>query len=67
MVFWLTVLFFSFGLFAPRNATSMASILAAALSVSGAIFLIIEMYMPYGGLIRVSSVPLRSALVHLGQ
>lgn len=67
MVFWLTVIFFSFGLFSPRNATSITSVVAAALSVSGAIFLILEMYMPFRGLIQVSSAPLRSALVHLGQ
>src|SRR5271167_1733906 len=67
LVFWLTVIIFSFGLFAPRNATVVASLLICALSVSGAILLILEMYQPYAGLIKVSSAPLRSALAHLGQ
>jgi len=67
MVFWLIVVFISFGLFAPRNATAIGSLFAAALSVSGAIFLILEMYMPYSGLIQISSAPLRSALAHLSQ
>jgi len=67
MVFWLTVVFVSFGLFAPHNATTIASLMAAALSVSGAIFLILEMYSPFGGLIQLSSAPLHSALAHLGQ
>ncbi|HXZ80273.1 MAG TPA: hypothetical protein VEG30_10120 [Terriglobales bacterium] len=67
MVFWLTVVFVSFGLFAPHNLTTIASLMAAALSVSGAIFLILEMYSPFGGLIQISSAPLRSALTHLGQ
>jgi len=67
MVFWLTIVFISFGLFAPHNATAITSLFAAALSVSGAIFLILEMYMPYSGLVRISSSPLRSALAHLGQ
>jgi len=66
MVFWLTVIFASFGLFAPRNATAIISLLAAAFSVSGAIFLILEMYSPYRGLVQISSAPLRSALAHLG-
>jgi hypothetical protein len=67
MIFWLVVVFVSFGLFAPRNATAIASLFAAALAVSGAIFLILEMYMPFSGLVELSSAPLRSALAHLGQ
>jgi hypothetical protein len=67
MVFWLAVVFLSFGLFAPHNTTTLTSLLAAALSVSGAIFLILEMYSPFAGLIQISSAPLRSALAHLGQ
>jgi hypothetical protein len=67
LIFWLTIIFISFGLFAPRNATVVVSLLISALSVSGAIFLILEMYSPYAGVIRVSSAPLRAALTHLGQ
>jgi Protein of unknown function (DUF4239) len=67
LVFWLTAIFISFGLFAPRNATVTTALFVAALSVSGAIFLILEMYTPFSGVIRLSSAPLRSALVHLGQ
>jgi hypothetical protein len=67
MVFWLILVFVSFGLFAPRNVTAIASLFAAALAVSGAIFLILEMYMPFTGLVQISSTPLRSALAHLGQ
>jgi hypothetical protein len=67
LVFWLTALFTSFGLFAPRNGTVVTSLLVTALSVSGAILLILEMYTPYRGLIQVSSAPLRAALTHLGK
>ena len=67
LVFWLTALFVSFGLFAPRNGTVVGSLFIAALSVSGAIFLILEMYTPYAGLIQISSAPLRAALAHLGE
>jgi hypothetical protein len=67
LVLWLTVIFISFGLFAPFNATVVSSLLVSALSVSGAIFLILEMYSPYSGLIQISSAPLRAALAHLGQ
>ena len=67
LVLWLTVIFISFGLFAPFNATVVSSLFVSALSVSGAIFLILEMYGPYSGLIQISSAPLRAALAHLGQ
>jgi hypothetical protein len=67
LIFWLSIIFISFGLFASRNATVVVSLLVSALSVSGAIFLILEMYSPYEGLIHVSSAPLRAALAHLGQ
>ncbi len=66
LIFWLTIIFISFGLFAPPNAMVFASFFVSALSVSGAILLILEMYTPYGGLIQISSAPLQAALAHLG-
>jgi hypothetical protein len=67
LIFWLTVIFISFGLFAPRNEIAVTSLLVSAISVSGAIFLILEMYSPYSGLIHISSASLRTALAQLGQ
>ena len=67
LIFWLTSLFISFGLFAPRNATVYITMLVSALSVSFAIFLILELYNPYSGVIRISDATLRTALAHLGQ
>lgn len=67
LTFWVTALFISFGLFAPFNATTIASLCISALSVSGAIFLIMEMYTPYAGLITISSAPLRAALAQIGK
>jgi len=67
LVFWLTIIFISFGLFAPPNTTVVASLFVSALSVSGAIFLILAMYTPYSGIIQISSAPLHAALAHLGQ
>ena len=67
LVLWLAVIFISFGLFAPFNGTVVASLFVSALSVSGAIFLILEMYTPYEGVIQLSSAPLRAAIAHLGQ
>ena len=67
LVFWLTIIFISFGLYAPNNFTVMASLFVSALAVWGAVLLILEMYTPFAGLIQVSSAPLRAALAHLGQ
>jgi hypothetical protein len=67
VLFWLTALHMSFGLFAPRNATVIAVLLLCAVSVSGAIFLILEMSHPLSGFIKVSSAPMLKALEHLGQ
>ena len=66
MVSWLTALFISFGLYAPTNATVVTSFFVSALSVSCAIFLILELHAPYRGLIKISSAPLRAALTQLG-
>ena len=66
LVFWLTILFTGFGLFAPRHATVVAALLVCALSLSAAIFLILEMDRPFQGFITVSPEPMRTALAHMG-
>jgi hypothetical protein len=67
LVVWLAVLFAGFGLFAPPNATVVVGLLLGALSVAGAIFLILELARPYDGIMRISHEPLRSALSRLGE
>lgn len=67
LVFWLTINFFSFGLFAPRNATVIATLCLCALAVAGAIFLILELYRPFGGFIQIPSATLQNALAQLGR
>jgi hypothetical protein len=67
LVFWLAIIFASFGLFAPRNASVTAALFVAALSVAGSIYLILEMDQPYSGAIKVSSAPFRAALEQLGR
>ena len=66
LVFWLMILFTSFSLFSPPNPTVIVTLLVCALSVSGAIFLILELDRPFGGFIQISSAPLRDALARLG-
>jgi hypothetical protein len=67
LLFWLTMLHASFGLLAPRNATVITALFVSALSVSGAIFIVLDMAHPLQGVIKVSSEPMRKALELLGQ
>jgi len=62
LVFWISILFFGFGLFARANLTVTLALLVGTLSVAGAIFLILELNDPYRGLMRISDAPLRSAM-----
>jgi hypothetical protein len=67
LVLWLSALFWSFGLYAPRNATVVAVLLLCAASVAASIFVILEMSDPFTGMVRVSGAPLRFALENLGR
>ncbi len=65
LIFWLTIIFASFGLFARPNPIVIVTFFVGALSVSGAIFLILEMDRPFAGLLQISSEPLKHALAPL--
>ena len=67
LTFWLTILFAGFGLFARRNATVIAALGLGALSVAGAIFLILEMNRPYTGIMQISIEPIRNALTQMSR
>ncbi|SRR5216684_6315847 len=62
LIFWLTVIFASFSLFADNNATTIAALCIFALSASASIFLILELSQPFTGLMMISDEPLRNAL-----
>ena len=62
LVFWFTVISAGLNLFAARNATTMTFNIVCALSVGGAIFLVLEMDQAFGGLIQISDAPLRAAV-----
>lgn len=67
LVFWIVILFASFGMFAPKNATVIAALFFAALSVAGAIFLIMELRSPFVGLLQIPKTPFLDAITHLGK
>ena len=66
LISWLAIIFMSAGLFAPPNATVVIALMLAALSIAGAIFLILELDSPFDGVIQISKRPMHNALVHLG-
>jgi hypothetical protein len=67
VVFWLTALYVSFGLFAPVNGTAFATLVISALSVAGAMFLILDLDHPFSGFMQISDIPLQNALAVLGK
>ena len=54
LVFWLTLLFGSFTLFAPSNALSTATLTLCALAIAGAIGMILELERGFGAMVHVS-------------
>jgi hypothetical protein len=67
LVSWLVVIFFGFSLLAPPNATTTLALIASAFSVACAIFLILELDQPFGGLIQIPSEPMINALERLAK
>lgn len=67
VVFSLTITFASFSLHASPNSTVIVTLILCALAVSATLFLVLEMYTPFHGVIQIPSTPLRNALDHLGR
>jgi hypothetical protein len=67
LVFWITIIFVSFSLFAKPTPMVIGELLIFALSVTGAVYLILELSQPFGGLMQIRSDPLRDALLPLDQ
>jgi hypothetical protein len=65
LVSWVTVIFVSFGLNAPRNGTVVVAFLICSLAIGGSIFLILEMDRPLDGVMRISSWPVENVLAHM--
>jgi len=65
LIFWLTVVFASFGLFAPANPTVVVALFLCSVAVSGGIYLIEELDNPLSGFIQIPSDSMRKALVEI--
>jgi hypothetical protein len=67
LVFWLTVAFGSYGLFAPVNGTVTVVLFLGSVSVAAALFLVLELGSPFDGGVKVSGEPMRRAIVLLAR
>ena len=65
VAFWLVVIFLSFSLIAPHNATATFALMISAVSVATAIFLILELDRPFSGLLRIPNEPMLNVLSQL--
>jgi hypothetical protein len=65
LVFWLTIIFASFSLFARLNPVVVGAFVVFALSAAAAIFLVLDLSQPFAGVMQISSAPLRAALAPL--
>jgi hypothetical protein len=66
LIFWLSVIFASFGLFVRPVPIVVVTFVVGALSVAGALFLVLEMDQPFAGLFQISTETLSNALAPLG-
>jgi hypothetical protein len=65
LVSWVTMIFVSFGLNAPRNGTVLVAFLICSLAIGGSIFLILEMDRPLDGVMQISGWPVENVLAHM--
>jgi hypothetical protein len=65
LVFWLVILFACLGLTAPPDAMAVIVIALSAISITGAVFVILDLDLPYGGLFGIPSESMRNALADM--
>ena len=67
LIFWFAIVFASFGLFAPPNATAIAAMMLCSMAVAGGLMMILELDTPYSGILKVSVEPMRQALAEVAR
>ena len=67
LVSWLTLIYCSFGLFARPSSTTVVILIFGALATSTAIFIILELYTPFRGVLAISPRPILESLTQMGR
>lgn len=65
LIFWLSIIFMSFGMFSRLNIVSGVALTVFAVSAAGALFLVLELSNPFAGMMQISSAALSGALAPL--
>jgi hypothetical protein len=65
LLFWMTIIFSTFGLSSPRSPTIYVTIFLCALLIASSLYLILDYDSPKTGFIHLFSMPLRNALAHI--
>lgn len=65
LVLWLILIFLSFGLVSPHNALAIVLIVLGTVSISSAVFVIVDLDTPFSGQLIVPSGAMRDALAHM--
>lgn len=67
VVAWLVLIFIGLGVFSVTNPTVFAGLVICAFAFASSIFLVLELDMPYSGLITISGDSLRAAATEVGR
>jgi hypothetical protein len=67
VVTWVALIYFSFGIFTQPSSTIVVTLAFGALAVSTAVLIILELYTPFRGVLRISSAPILEALSQMGR
>lgn len=66
LIGWLGLLGIGLGVVTPYNRTTKTALVICSLAMAAAIFLIVELNLPFQGLVQISPAALENALRHLG-
>lgn len=67
VVFWLTLVFTSFGLCSPTNGTALTIVVLCSFAVSSGIMMILELDTPLTGVLHISDRAMWDALAHMAR
>jgi hypothetical protein len=67
LVFWLVLLFASYGLFAPPHTTTIVVFLLSSVATAGAVVLLVNLERPGRGFVHFSAAPMEHAVAAMSQ
>lgn len=65
LVAWMTLIFAAFGYRAPRNPMVVGMLTVSALLLAASVYLVLDLDIPFSGVIQVSDLPLERALAEM--